>query len=519
LALMVLLLCCANVANLVLARGVRRRRTFAIQAAVGLSRGRLVALSMMEVMLLALAGGILGLLLTKAATPVLFRTLLPTAAVPGGLSLRLAAFLAVAIGTAAVLAGIAPALRSTRVDAFEALRFTRESRHGSSVRRVLLFVQAALCAFLLVGAGMFLRSLEAARDVDMGVDLSTLVVQLEMTDGSRFGNAVAQAAYVPLERVRALPTVASASLTSIPHFFGNWGVTLLTDRDSIPSTVRGPFFYGAGGQYFETIGLRVIRGRPLADSDDRVGAAPVAVVSTSLGHLAFGNDDPIGRCLYVNTRARCTTVVGVVEGALPSVRAEAPNHNLYLPPHHPDAGLLASGTMLVRARGDIETTGREVQRAVLESGANVRMVEVKRLATFLDHELRSWQLGSALLTAFGLLALLVAVAGIFSSLSFDVAQRRFELALRAALGASAGDLVRTSAIRSVAICCVGCILGLAMASTLSVRAAPLLFRVSPLEPWVIGNVLAVMAIAISAAAAIPAWRALRSDPKVAMESG
>jgi ABC-type antimicrobial peptide transport system permease subunit len=175
--------------------------------------------------------------------------------------------------------------------------------------------------------------------------------------------------------------------------------------------------------------------------------------------------------------------------------------------------------MLVRARGDIETTGREVQRAVLESGANVRMVEVKRLATFLDHELRSWQLGSALLTAFGLLALLVAVAGIFSSLSFDVAQRRFELALRAALGASAGDLVRTSAIRSVAICCVGCILGLAMASTLSVRAAPLLFRVSPLEPWVIGNVLAVMAIAISAAAAIPAWRALRSDPKVAMESG
>lgn len=518
LALMVLLLCCANVANLVLARGVRRRRTFAIQAAVGLSRSRLVALSMMEVTLLALAGGILGLLLTRVATPVLFRTLLPTAAVPGGMSLRLAAFLAGAIGMAAILAGIAPAFRSTRVDAFEALRFTREGRQGSSVRRMLLLVQAALCAFLLVGAGMFVRSLHSARHVDMGVDLSTLVVQLELTDGSRFGDAVAQAAYVPLERVRALPTVASASLTSIPHFYGNWGVTILTDRDSLPSTVRGPFFYGAGGEYFETIGLQVIRGRPLADSDDRVGAAPVAVVSTSLGNLAFGSDDPIGRCLYVNTRARCTTVVGIVEDALPSVRAEAPNHNLYLPPHHPDAGLLASGTMLVRARGDIATTGREVQRAVLESGADVRMVEVRRLATFLDHELRSWQLGSALLTAFGLLALLVAVAGIFSSLSFDVAQRRFELALRAALGASAGDLVRTSAIRSVAICCAGCILGLAMASTLSVRAAPLLFRVSPLEPWVIGNVLAVMATAILAAAAIPAWRALRSDPKVAMES-
>jgi predicted permease len=518
LALMVLLLCCANVANLFLARGVQRRRTFAIQTAVGLSRSRLVAVSMAEVTLLALAGGIIGLMVTNIATPVLFRTLLPTAAVPASTSLRLAAFLAMAIGTAAIIAGLAPALRSTRVDAFEALRFTRESRHGSSVRRSLLFAQAALCAFLLVGAGMFLRSFQAARELDMGVDLSTLVVQLELADGSRFGDAVAQAAYMPLERVRALPSVASASLTSIPHFYGNWGVTLMKDGDSVPNTARGPFFYGAGGQYFETIGLPILRGRPLADADDREGAAPVAVVSNGLARLVYGTADPVGRCLNVNSRDRCTTVVGVAEDALPAVRADSPNYNLYLPPHHPDAGLLASGTIVVRARGDIATTAREVQRAVLESGVDIRMVEVKPLAAFLDHQLRAWRLGSTLLTAFGALALLVAVAGIFSSLSFDVAQRRFELSVRAALGASAGALIRTSALRSLAVCGAGVVLGLSLATALSVRAASLLFHVSPLEPWVLGNVLAVMTFAIIAAAAIPAWRALRSDPKIAMES-
>lgn len=518
LALMVLLLCCANVANLVLARGVRRRRTVAIQTAIGLSRSRLVALSMAEVILLAVVGGVAGLGITKVATPLLFRTLLPTAAIPESMSLRLAAFLAVAIGSAAVLAGLAPALRSTRVDAFEALRFARETRHGSSVRATLLFTQAALCAFLLVGAGMFVRSLQQARTLDMGVDLSTLVVQMELADGARFGNAVAQASYAALDPVRALPSVATASLTSIPYFYGKWGVTLMTEQDSIPSGARGPVYYGAAGQYFETVGLRVLRGRSLADSDDRAGAAPVAVLSNSLARLAFGDADPLGRCVYVGSRARCTTVVGVVEDVRPSVRVALPNHSIYLPPRHPDSDLLGAGTMLVRARGDAATTMREVQRAVTESNANIRLVEVKPLAAFLDHELRSWRLGSTLLTAFGALALVVAIAGIFSTLTFEVAQRRFELALRAALGASTNALVRTATLHSLAVCGAGIVAGLALASALSAQAAPLLFHVSPLEPRVILNVLTLMVIAIGAATAIPAWRALKADPKAAMGS-
>jgi ABC-type antimicrobial peptide transport system permease subunit len=242
------------------------------------------------------------------------------------------------------------------------------------------------------------------------------------------------------------------------------------------------------------------------------------VLSNSLARLAFRNDDPLGRCVYVKTRTRCTIVVGVVEDVLPSVRAESPNYNLYLPPRHPDAEMLAAGTILVRARADVATTIREVQRAVMESGANIRLVEVKPLGAFLDHELRSWRLGSTLLTAFGALALVVAIAGIFSTLAFEVAQRRFELAVRAALGASTRALVGTATLRSLTVCGAGIVVGLGVASVMSAQAAPLLFHVSPLEPRVITDVLALMLIAIGAASAIPAWRAINADPKAAMES-
>jgi predicted permease len=302
LALMVLLLSCANVANLVLARGIQRRRGFAIQTAIGLSRRRLIAQSVAEVALLALAGGMLALAITATATPILFQALLPNATIPSVISVRLAAIMAAIAGGTALIAGLVPAIRSTQVDPFEALRFTRESRSGTSIRQGLLFAQALLCALLLVGAGMFVRSLDRARHRDLGVDMASLTVQMELMDGSRHSEEVAKASYAPLERIRALPGVTAAAVTSLPHFYGNWGVTLYTDRDSLPNGGNGPYYYGAGGQYFDAIGLRILNGRALTDADDRAGAAPVAVVSQTLARQAFGSANAVGRCLYVESK-------------------------------------------------------------------------------------------------------------------------------------------------------------------------------------------------------------------------
>ena len=518
LALMVLLLSCANVANLVLARGIRRRRTFAIQTALGLSRARLVLLATSEVVLLSIIGGVLGLMITRVATPVLFRTLLPSAAIPSAFSLRIAAFMAVVIAVTAILTGVLPALRSTRVDAFEVLRSTRETRRASAVRLTLLGVQAGLCAFLLVGAGMFMRSLQRARSTDVGVDMSTLTVLLELTDGSRFGTDVAKASYAPLERLRALPRVDAAAVTSLPHFYGNLGITLFTDSDSIANGGRGPFYYSAGGQYFESTGLRVLRGRALTDADDVDGAAPIAVLSSSLARLAFGSLDVIGRCIYLHKRERCSQVVGVVEDALPGVRASAPNYNLYVPPHHPDLNGLSAGTLVVRVSGNPTGVMNDIRRVVLESASNIRLVEVKPFSSLLEGEFRSWRLGSALLTTFGALALLVSIAGIAASLLFDVAQRRFELAVRSALGASSSALVRTSTMRSIAVCGIGMAVGLLLALGAAARASSLLFHVSPVEPTVIFGVVGTILAATVVATAIPAWRAVRADPKTALQS-
>jgi ABC-type antimicrobial peptide transport system permease subunit len=160
----------------------------------------------------------------------------------------------------------------------------------------------------------------------------------------------------------------------------------------------------------------------------------------------------------------------------------------------------------------------DIRRVVLESVSNIRMVEVKPFSSLLEGEFRSWRLGSALLTAFGALALIVSIAGITSSLLFEVAQRRFELAVRSALGASSAALVRTSTVRSLAVCGIGTVFGLVLGLIASSRAGALLFRVSPVEPAVVLGVVGTILAASVVATAIPAWRAVRADPRTALQS-
>lgn len=522
LALMVFLMACANAANLFLARSVQRRRATAIQTALGLTRRTLVLQLILEVVLLAAGGGVLALLLAWLATPALFRTLLPDAALTPGVSARLVGFMSAAVIAAGMLAGVIPAMRSSRVDAAETLRSARETRGGASMRRALLFAQAALCVVLLVGAGLFLRSFERARDLDMGMDLQTLIVQFEMRDGSRFGDVVDDASYAAVERFRALPGVANAAVTSMPFFYGNMGITLRTESDSIPNGGNGPYFYGAGGGYFEAQGLRIVRGRALTDDDDRASGARVVVVSDALARLAFRTENPIGRCLYVMEgdapRPVCSEVVGVVEDVLPAVRASRPNLNVYLPPHHPDLGPPAAGTVVVRTRGNPLSAIGGIRAAALRAASGIRTVEVQPLGNLLDSQLRSWRLGATLLTAFGLLALLVAGAGIYSTLAFDVAQRRFELGVRSALGASASALVGASTSRALLTCGAGVAAGLLAALAIARFAESLLFQVSTRDPAVYGLAFAALVVAILLSAAMPAWRAVKADPRKALQA-
>lgn len=519
LALLVLLIACANVTNLILARGVRRRRVLAIQTALGVTRPRLVAQLLGESLVLAAAAGAVALLFTRLATPPLFRVLLPDSTMGAAGSLRLFAFTAGVSLAVTLLIGLVPALRTTRFDTLEALRTTRESRRSSAARRALLFAQAALSAVLVIGAGMFLRSLERARSLDMGLDTGAVAVQFELADGSRWGAKADAASYEAVERLRALPFVESAAVTQLPPFQGFQGMTVLVRGDTVRSGGLPPRFYTATGGYFEATGRDITRGRPLHDADDREGAAPVAVVSESLARAAFGDRDPLGECLEVEPdgeTAPCTRVVGVVEDALPSIRAERPNLDIYLPPRHPAVEGAGAGVVMVRTRGPAAPRLDEIREVAASASPDIRIAQANTLRDFLEPQLRPWRLGAVLLTAFGILALVVAAGGLYSVLTFDVAQRRYELGVRAALGATAARIVSAVTLRAVVVCGLGVATGGVVAMMLSRLADALLFRVSPFEASVYAGGVALLALVVLAAAALPAWRAARVDPREAL---
>jgi predicted permease len=521
-AMLVLLIACANVANLFLARGLQRRRELAVQTALGAGRGRLVQHVVAEAAWLAVAGAALALVVANVVRPALFRILLPEYALAEVHAGRVALFTALLAALTVVLGGLIPALRASRVDPFQALRTARSSPPSSRLRGALLAAQAALSVILLVGAGLFLRSLREANRMELGTDLDAVVLNLELNDGSRSGAGVSRAAFAVLERVRNHPGVASATITTLAPFAGQWGVKVdLPGPDSIPSGFNGPFFYTADRDYFVTLGIRARRGRVFTAADEHPSAQPVVVVNQTMARTVWKSEEAaLGQCLLVprdgEASPPCTQVVGIVADVLPSVSARAANQVYYLPPHHPGLSVDGGQTVIVRLDERRGPALPELVRLAREASPEIRYVEAMPLRASIARQLRAWQLGAALLSAFGLLALIVAGSGLYSVLAFDVAQRRFELGVRAAMGATSMRLIRVVVTRVVAVTVAGIALGLLGAAVLTRFAEALLFRVEPLDPLTYVAAVLILGVSAVAAAALPAWRAMRVDPRVAM---
>jgi predicted lysophospholipase L1 biosynthesis ABC-type transport system permease subunit len=232
--------------------------------------------------------------------------------------------------------------------------------------------------------------------------------------------------------------------------------------------------------------------------------------------------DPLGKCFYIGSQPDsqkiCTTVVGVARDVLPGVTDTEPHQLYYVAPRHRTIGMNAGQMLLVRARGDAAALAPILRELVRSSVPNVRYVEASTLEERVAPQLRSWRLGATLLTVFGLLALLVAAAGLYSVLAFDVAQRRFELGVRSALGASAPRLVRAITGHVLLVTSAGVLLGMASALFLARAAQTMLFRVQPTDPLVYGGAVAAMLIIALFASVLPSWRATRIDPKIALIS-
>jgi len=286
--------------------------------------------------------------------------------------------------------------------------------------------------------------------------------------------------------------------------------------DTLPKWSDGvPNVTAVSPEYFATIGLRLVRGRNLTASDVRNGG--VAIVNNTLARSSWPHAEAVGQCLRIGKpSAPCVTVIGVVADARRAEVVEEPVRQVYLPT--PRSGDYAPGYVIIRVAPDQAARVGLVARteaARIFPGAEVGVI---RMADVLAPQYRPWELGATLFTVFGLLALLVAAVGVFSSLSHEVSQRRHELGVRAALGASLADIVGLVVGQGIRVVGVGALLGLLLALAGSRLVASLLYGVAPRDPWSLAIVVMILMLVAAAASSIPAWRASRVDPLEALRA-
>ena len=529
-ALLVLLIACANVANLLLARGEQRRREEAVRLSLGISRAGLLRGAMLEAMLLAGAGGVLAIGLAHWGAVVIRDTLMPEVYWTGSaVDARLAGFMAGVAVVAGLVAGIGPALRSARADVALQLQNGGRGNAGrrSRLRNGLAVAQVALSVVLLVGAGLFVRSLAEVRGLDLGVDVDRLaVVRLEVEGAaSMFGQESEEARlantalYEEAARIaQETGGVQSASLTMAPFGWTFSAGIRVPGLDSIPRLPGGgPYYVGADEHYFATLGIEVIRGRGL-EAADRAEGTHVAVVSETMARTLWPREDALGKCFYHGEEedTPCTTVVGVAEDVTRgSLEEEA--HTAYYVPLTPD--MPAPRGMYLRTRSEDATkVASALARPLRSFSPRVRYASVETLRDALDPQARAWALGATLFSAFGVLALLVAAVGLYSLLAFDVADRTRELGIRSALGASKTGLLRGVVVRGVGLAVAGVALGSVVALTLAPRVEELLFGVGARDPLVLTTVAFVLVAAGALASWVPGMRATSVDPMEALRS-
>lgn len=521
-AAVVLLIACANVTNLLILRAAGRRRELAVRAALGAGPWRTGRLLVLESLGLAVAAGATSALVAAIAARGLHLLLQPA----GGWELAISDWrvLLVAGGTAIVvglLSGLAPAVQASGSAGLEDLRagVRAARRERSPVRATLLLTQSALTLALLVGAGVFLRSFEAARRADLGFDLERLlVVELYHLDWRNPAPLPEAAIAAMEERIQRLPGVAGVAQAT-NALMGRWSMIDVKVRgiDSMPR-MFGPYVNGVSPNYFRVSGLTITQGRGFTAADDERGPK-VAIVNSAMAHVLWPDGDALGQCLYVGAgAAECTTVVGIVE----SERASAEEAELLAQYYLPVSQLSLSSrqrTLVVRTDGEPARLVEPVLRAMADLFPDLPRERVRALPDVRARQLRSWKLGSTLLGAASGLALLLAAVGLYSVIAFGVRRREHEFGIRRAMGAQAAHLARLVLTQSVAYAVAGIVMGAGLAYWGSGLIAPLMYReVSPREPAAYLVAALVLLAACLTGALLPARNAARADPRAALQA-
>lgn len=516
---LVLLVACANLANLLLARAARRRREIAVRIALGAGRRRLVRQLLGESLLLAAAGGALGLLFALWGAD-LIASLQPPIAVPLALDFspdaRVVAFAAGLALVTGLLMGIAPALQASRPDLVTSLRDGGTDTGRSRLRGAFVVAQVAVSLVLLVAAGLFMRSLQQASTIEPG--FTTRNALLATVDLSLAGYSEERGTTLfdgMLERVRALPGVEAASYTTHVPLSLNSARRSLSVRGYEPGPGEEMEFGVAmvGPGYFETMGVPLVRGRGITGGD-RAGAPGVVVVNEAFARRFWPGEDPIGREVgLAGDQGPWSTVVGIARDGKYGSRSEEPSPFYYVPyAQEPRSAV----TLIVRTAGNPRDLVAPVRGAVRETDPALAVAESMTLTESLELSLLPQRAGGLLLTGFGLLGLVLASMGIYGVIAYTVAQRTREVGIRMALGASSVSVVGLVVRYAARLVLIGVVIGLVAAFALARLVRGFLTGLDPSDPLTYGGVVAVLCGVALLAAWLPARRAARVDPMVAL---
>jgi predicted permease len=521
-SLLVLIIAVANVANLLLLRAIDRRRETAVSMALGVSRVRLVRHVVLESMLLGSAAAVLGLVLVRWSGPFLWRLLLPDGAEITTTWRDGAIVAALALGSALAMTMV-PALLQLRTPVSETLRNgTRSiSRRGTRMGDALAVVQVACAVVLLVGSGLFLRSLLRLTNLDLGFELDRALAVRVDHGQPQMDSLAAQRLFRDAEaRVRTVPGVERAALSlTAPYRPSMTLPVFLPGRDELPGVGQNalgyPSFFAVDPDFFATMGLDILRGRGFG-TVDAASAPEVVIVDATMARTFWPNGDALGQCVRVGAdTVPCRTVVGVVQDTRRTPTQARHGLRYYLPLAQVPSRR-SERFLFVRTTRSPESMIPAIRAAA--SGSSTAMVEVFPMEELLDPYTKPWRLGRAVFVAFGVLSTIIATIGLYGVIAFGVVQRRRELGIRLALGAPKSRLVRSVMVVAGARTAAGCLVGVTGALLLGRRLQDLLFETSATDAWVFASALGVVAVATFVACALPAWRAVRVDPTVSLKA-
>ncbi len=531
-ALFVLLIGCGNIANLILVRTSTRRKELATRCALGAGRGRLAGQLITENLVLTLVGSALGVLAGYWSLRLL--ATLGAEHIPRGAEIGVdGGVLLVTLATALVLGtvfGLIPVVQVFRSDLSSIFR--EEGRTGSASRRAvvarsaLVALQVAFAFVLLVGAGFLLASFQKLLAVDPGFQPEGVLTATVSLPDSRYKEDKDQRVFAErfLNEVRALPGVEHAGLTDSIPFGNDSSSSVITVEGYEPQpgeSVRAPFRRIVSPGYFQTLGIKVLEGRPF-DRRDTADSQKVAIVDRWMAEKYWPGRDPVGGRISQSvpqlekdpSKIEWLTVVGVVDEILVSDLAGESNHGAYYFPVSQDTR--SSLTVALRTDGDPKALVPGLRQALGEIDPELPLDDVMTMDERIGQALVDTRLPMLLATVFAGVALFLAAVGIYGVLAYAVAQRTRELGVRVALGSSSGEVFRLVLGHGVRVLAVGLGTGLVGAVFLTRAMAGMLYGVTPLDPEVFLAVAGLLTLVVLAATAIPARRATRVDPAVAL---